>query len=789
MEYWEFLLQQEGDRSWLPLESPDVEILEGRYRVAARSSLTNTQIEIRITHQSTQEDPPKRRTQKRSHTTNQDGLVVIFPFTQLKPGVWEIRCLEQVAAGKSPWQSWVRLQVLSKLSDDFSDWEPDWQSNPTDTGSEAVPVDPLSGSNAVQEVLPTVEALPSYGDQEPLPLIHEALAHEALAHEVPEDVPSVEIPVPQKTLPLESWISEASRSPLEPETILSAQPISTHAVFHLNVSQATYFAQWGKDVAISGKVSLQNPDLAGGEPSSLTAWTGEIQICLRDPQNGEILVDFWQPITQQILPFPFTYTLTIPPTCKTRLILGEIILYGITASEATPLAVLATQAFTVAANLDELLEVLAEWNEKNANPLNEEDFLDLPLDSGLDSSDNSSELSLGEPDLLEVPQTTPTFRFQPSNNQPLPPQLYQPNPDKETPKSLDLPNFPRPQPPTADLGMAEAESPQLDVADKTDDSIELDPVTAPDPLDTDTSADSALLGSNPPDLEDSDIEKTIGEEEDEPISSTDRAFQSLKLQERFLSRLNNLATDLDLSEWLKTNFPSPVTTVSEGEGVAEGEVVAEGEGEEEEKPVGEEIEPTLAGENEATPTLVRPVEQEAEQSAIPEAASTSPWETEDPWIAQEVVVDDDDLPAPKPSIQTQPMNPQIPVEDNPLSEDQPVPIPHLEVSSGELISGEAVTVRVKLATSLARICVKVWISDRQTRSLLDGPRWMIEFTPDNSGNLEAETEFIVPFGTLEIRFEAIALELHTQRESNKVTLEKAVVPPNIPSLLPDEWDD
>jgi len=33
MQSWEFLLQKEGDRVWLPLESPDVEILEGRYRV------------------------------------------------------------------------------------------------------------------------------------------------------------------------------------------------------------------------------------------------------------------------------------------------------------------------------------------------------------------------------------------------------------------------------------------------------------------------------------------------------------------------------------------------------------------------------------------------------------------------------------------------------------------------------------------------------------------------------------------------------------------------------------
>ncbi len=56
MEYWEFLLQKEGDRSWLPLESPTVEILEGRYRVVARSSRKQTNVEVRIIHQATEEN-------------------------------------------------------------------------------------------------------------------------------------------------------------------------------------------------------------------------------------------------------------------------------------------------------------------------------------------------------------------------------------------------------------------------------------------------------------------------------------------------------------------------------------------------------------------------------------------------------------------------------------------------------------------------------------------------------------------------------------------------------------
>jgi hypothetical protein len=48
MENWEFLLQRKGDKSWLPLESPTVEILEGQYRLAARSDLANVPVGISI---------------------------------------------------------------------------------------------------------------------------------------------------------------------------------------------------------------------------------------------------------------------------------------------------------------------------------------------------------------------------------------------------------------------------------------------------------------------------------------------------------------------------------------------------------------------------------------------------------------------------------------------------------------------------------------------------------------------------------------------------------------------
>jgi hypothetical protein len=116
MEHWQFLIQKQGDRSWHILESPNLEILEGQYRVLACSSLPNTDVEVRVTHSSTQEVQPTRRIFKRSRRTNSEGLMAVIPFTYFDAGVWELRCTGDLMSdllGKS-WQYSVQIQVFSQ---------------------------------------------------------------------------------------------------------------------------------------------------------------------------------------------------------------------------------------------------------------------------------------------------------------------------------------------------------------------------------------------------------------------------------------------------------------------------------------------------------------------------------------------------------------------------------------------------------------------------------------------------------------------------------------------------
>jgi hypothetical protein len=126
MEYWEFLLQKEGERSWQPLKSEKLSVEAGRYRIVAHSSRTNADVEICVTHTTTEEVPPKRRSQKRSRRTNPEGLMVVIPFTYLKSGMWELRCCGDIMSdflGKS-WQNVIQLEVLATDQPSLSVVEP-----------------------------------------------------------------------------------------------------------------------------------------------------------------------------------------------------------------------------------------------------------------------------------------------------------------------------------------------------------------------------------------------------------------------------------------------------------------------------------------------------------------------------------------------------------------------------------------------------------------------------------------------------------------------------------------
>jgi hypothetical protein len=839
MEKWEFLLQKEGDRSWLPLDSPDVEILEDRYRIVARSSRINTTVEVCVSHLlTTDETPPKRRVQKRTSQTNPDGLMVVIPFTRLQAGVWELRCASTDVMSDllgSGWQHSVRLQVVARQPEE--EWEPEWASPATvppvselgemahTNGSHATIApdaapDPVSETESPVSADPTstpdLAATPSVLNPEVAEILGASMERlfqitEQLSDQLLDEV-----------LRADSTIVEAK--PDFPETVMG---------FAIELERQTLLASRGEEITVCGKVTpiaiartsansvtnqnftpvypgaeASDPWEAEAAPPDLNQVTpNELQLCLRDPQTLQVLISDRQPLSHQPANHPFSFRFILPRDIHTRLVMGEVLLCG--SFENNPV-VIATQAFSITVDPRELIgemqrlsTVLAEEREEQAADPASTILLPLTQESLHLAAKPAFSLDLSFLDLVTVePVADQPPRFPSLAGQPLPPRIYQPDPNQPRQRSLELPKFtpdnqtvePVPEdsleifgdepliPTQAEAIVQPATTPDLDSTSlpESDVTEKVEPVaaTATEPMVPEAIAveESVEIETAPvevpaPDLADAIVaiaeEVEIGaiaDPEADPDTATSseadpdaassgfppeepcpiqKAFQALRLQERFFSRLTSLATE---SKPVIETKPEPVVAA----------VIA------------------------ATPTAVRTV--------------LAP-DTE--FLAHEIVVDDEPLPprngrhsSNQSTNSSSKMSTEPDDQPNPLvlPEDESVPKPSLEVATGELIAGQSMQIRVKLPDLLPRIYVKLWVIDCQTRALLEPPHWLVDFTPNGFGALESHLQLTVPFGSIEVQFEAIAVEIQTQRESHKVVVTRKVIPADLPLVAIDPFD-
>ena len=696
MKKLEFLLQKEGDRAWLPLETPDVEILEGKYRVVARIQHPNTDIEIRVTHTSFDEVAPQRKVQSRSARTNPEGLVVIIPYTRLKPGMWELSCLpDPKSTPAKPWQYGVQLQVLPAESE---------------TSEPLPPID-------------QTEAATSPSDAEnPAPV--DRPAQEIAA---PVDRPATQIaaaePAPQQTKIYQFPIPQTAQQPKSPVKL------------ELALDRETFVTQLGRPLIISGKIDIPQPPqktrktatlIPESETEELKKLIGsaQLQIYLRDPQTSKILAQIQQPMPEQAPPCIFGCVTYIPTECQSRLILGEAIL----SSGGVPLA---TKLFTITARLEHLLEAIKD------NFIEEKHQAELSPTASKQprSATNLSFLKLVEKSLEPPsPAETPT-------NEPLPPQLS----SRQTPSAggLELPAFGNKLPDSSRSQLLSeiSNSPQT-AAGAIDPQTK--PLDLPNPTQT---AEIWAIDQKPENIP--EPETTAPET---PPAPSQKAFQTLNVQNRFWSRLSSLASNGESPEWLKATTLSPTPK-------------AEGNSSE-----------AIAVVEESSPTQQQPETSET----ISDPKPTGPE-------AREFVVFDEPPQPRKAAQKTATVEAEVtPPTPYVLPEDELVPMPILELPRAEILAGGPVKVQVQLPELMPRIYVKVWVFDRQTYLILDGPRWITEFKANGLGNVRATIELEIPYGCMEVEFEAIAVEMQTQRESHKVSVHRQVLPPAGPTLPLDE---
>ncbi|MBD2606001.1 hypothetical protein H6G81_16085 [Scytonema hofmannii FACHB-248] len=833
MEHWQFLLQKQGDRSWHTLESPNLEILEGRYRVLARSNRPHIDVEVRVIHSSTQEVPIQRRVQKRSRRTNNEGLMAVIPFTHLKPGIWELRCSGDLMSdilGKS-WQYSIKIQVLPQsavLSDvkrlDDSEHHPNSLSTAAAQTSTTI-------DNAI-----TVKAEPVIITQsKPLPSKEEDAIIDApitpvwvkgdTAEQILQNLLELALPVSESLLDNEAIdVTPAEQAP--PPLLLTLE-------------QETYVARWGETLCLNGRVELKQELLS--ETSDLeSVCAAFLQIEMRSPQKSEILTQLRQPIPEKILPCTITSQIEIPANCESKLILADISLYGALAGIGE-VTLLASQSFTITADVTELLAISTAMKHSTSE-------LDYQLAPPISKEPLPSSLDLELFNLVKSVKTGQNLVFHASTKKALPPRIDLQKLRKSvavrtssascSQTSPQLPTFSHGQTKmlaasksqyleNTDTIIAEGQEPIFEEQARLSLSAGstfryLTPVKS-------LSTDFEEVQSNGQDTLDyqtpeefPQLETTITESENATdLEGDEDALEELMVEDvRSPDNYNPEVVVLQASElitpdnpyssplirkWMHTqgySLPEPMNVQSQNyyTYIPANQTISE------EYPVSLDEQTLTADVNsplvsdmetqqgdiveEVTETLHE--ENVSEVSLSPEVPQLPP-QLQPTWFTQEFVVDDTANEIEADATQSGLFEQKDESVTN-LSVSlaiaatnwSPLPIPQLDVPEGELIAGKSIRVRVYLPYVREQMAVKLWMEDCQTRWLLDGPHLLKNLLPNSLGDLEVMTQLNIPFGCLEIRLEAIAIDMATQQESHKVTIGRTVIPPDLPTLQLDE---
>ena len=782
---WEFLLQQEDDRSWLPLESPDVEILEGRYRVMARTAVPDTLMDIRITHESTDELPTKRRTQVRSGQTNETGLLLVIPFTQMQPGVWELAIgvhgdgtpdsTRDVTRGAIQQYS-VQLHVLPKESDVAGEWEPDWSQSeaatPTANFEPTVPVmsllpDPVHPahiSSLEQEESDLVAnfTLPSESDQALTRAEDELFASlDDLLPELPESVPeSIQVVEPIVEPIVEPTAFPIASTPIASTTAESQIAQIDRQTITLSLQPNSYEIQAEETIVIEGIVQA---NLAGPLPECTFV------VRVRDPQQGDLVVERSTPFTLITLPFEMQLGLVLPEAFPGSMLMGEVCLMDNITGDT-----LAIDRFTLFAPLSDVLATMQNLSPQTRPPVLDELPHPPAEASGPEFDDQLLGLVNAAPNAASA---STSFQVQPKSQ--LPPKLYQPDPDRPDRPSLSLPTF------------LTAPTPEADVEDLFDD-LAIDPLTA-DELSFDDP--TQLEDSQPDDLLLTNV-LTVPSQEDllpqVPAQAIDTLDQGTvqndgfdrpddDLESAFLD--DDLEDNLDLTQSEFAFNTSAPLDLDDPDDLLTIDVNAQQVTDRSSSP--DQFEALNLGDRfmDRMSAFAEETQTEAINAMPPTPeASVNPFASTRSSSSDSVVIMDDVFnlgPA------------AVDMGDNPLliGADELVPTPSLEIEAvDEVVAGQSLMVKVKLPMIQPKLYVKLWINDRQTRTLLDGPRYLVDFVPDAQyRSMEATTTFTVPLGSLEIQIEAIAIETATKREGYKVSSALEVVPPNLPGLGTDDF--
>jgi hypothetical protein len=92
MRDWIFLIQKAGDRNWQSIQTPILEVEEGKYRLIGQTDRSDLCVEVRVHVEPLEASSDSETRQTYFRRTNSQGLIIILPFTHFHAGLWEFSC-------------------------------------------------------------------------------------------------------------------------------------------------------------------------------------------------------------------------------------------------------------------------------------------------------------------------------------------------------------------------------------------------------------------------------------------------------------------------------------------------------------------------------------------------------------------------------------------------------------------------------------------------------------------------------------------------------------------------
>jgi hypothetical protein len=764
MENWEFLLQKQGDKSWLPLESPTVEILEGQYRLASRTKFADALVGIQLRYIPCSDSIHKPSQQKIAKRVNAEGLLIVMPYTNFTPGTWQIECAEldepeQEGVLHNPWLVSVQLEVQSVSAELASDWhlnlpipnleaQGDLEEHELDlTPSSTEPYMAVEADSAVIEAIADISDQPNQSELAAIAAHSTGLPYNLITlNQSQYLVSSEEIPVLVGESYLPGELEVVLKNPQDLETIMHARFALADTVnlgapinfsFELHVPVQTSQVMIG-EVRLHPSVDVATLD------SQPHVYYQAISLTY---QSQDILAEVAQEITtasqlETLAPQPSdlvdasTKTRFIPQTARqqniSNLKLPQLPLQSSSIGQSSE---------QIGTRLTNPVNKIPELPKLFPLPQSQLQSVQQSVQSDRDLEPSRSDLiSESSHQVLEEPQTNLEEVIGDSEDSELPSGFedvaaYEVNnPTEELPEEL--------------LADHSTESLFIEVEAEAKTRVTLQSLQISDRfLDklqeiSRGALNESLINQQVNEFIDAEVEKLESEiNKSLGLEDLDQEFEQMLIAEELL-------VDLDPETEVETETIETIVT-SQGDEVTDLTDVRE---------------VTDVAETEQLEDLLVEDNPELQQISYEQESSVSDALYE--VLAASQVID-------RSTANTSSVSPT-------LGTDQLVPLPVLEIPEGETISGVTLPILIKLPVVESKLFVKFWVKDCQTRNIIDGPRWLVDFQrEDDTDFMIVKTPITLPLGTMEVAFEAIAVEMQTQRESRKASTIRSVTLPNL----------